>query len=126
MNAIHLSGRLATEPEVKDFENSTVCRFKIAVPGSAERTDFFAVEYWNPGGVADLLEKGAPILVSGFLKQEQWTGDKGEKRSRVVVVARVLELLESRAAAEARRAEGRSGSQRKRTFARASSAPVRR
>ena len=128
MNAIHLSGRLATEPEFKEFENSSICRFNMAVQGSSERTDFFSVEYWNPGGVADLLEKGAPVLVSGQLKQEQWTTEKGEKRSRVVVVARFIELLESRAAAELRRSEGHSGkqAQRKQSFTRRRAAPAQR
>ncbi len=115
MNAVHLSGRIASDPEIRDFENSTLCRFSLAVSGPApagkpangsdraERTDFFNVEFWNPGGVADILEKGAPVLVSGFLKQDQWTTEDGEKRSRVVVSARLVELLESKAAADLRR-----------------------
>ncbi|MCC5807937.1 MAG: single-stranded DNA-binding protein [Opitutales bacterium] len=115
MNAIHLSGRIATDPEIREFENSTLCRFSLAVSGPGlsakssngqdreERTDFFSVEFWNPGGVADILEKGAPVLVSGFLKQDQWTTEEGEKRSRVVVSARLVELLESKAAADLRR-----------------------
>ncbi len=126
MNAVHLSGRIATDPEIRDFENSTLCRFSLAVSGPAaagksanssdreERTDFFNVEFWNPGGVADILDKGAPVLVSGFLKQDQWTTEDGEKRSRVVVSARLVELLESKAAADLRRqnaaAPARNGS----------------
>lgn len=115
MNAVHLSGRIASDPEIRDFENSTLCRFSLAVsvPSAAvkstnggdraDRADFFTLEFWNPGGVADILEKGAPVLASGYLKQDQWTTEDGEKRSRVVVSARLVELLESKAAADLRR-----------------------
>jgi single stranded DNA-binding protein len=103
MNSVHLSGRVASDPEIREFDDSTLCRFSLAVSSSSDRADFFTVEYWNPNGVVDLLEKGAPILVSGFLKLDQWTAENGEKRSRVIVSARLLELLETRAAAEIRR-----------------------
>ncbi|MCC5839448.1 MAG: single-stranded DNA-binding protein [Opitutales bacterium] len=103
MNSVHLSGRIASDPEIREFDDRTLCRFSLAVSAGPDRADFFSVEYWNPNGVVDLLEKGAPVLVSGFLKQDQWTADNGEKRSRVVVSARLLELLETRAAAEVRR-----------------------
>lgn len=103
MNSVHLSGRLASDPEIREFDDRTLCRFNLAVSSGPDRTDFFTVEYWNPNGVVELLEKGAPLLISGFLKQDQWTTDNGEKRSRVVVSARLVELLETRAAAEIRR-----------------------
>lgn len=39
------------------------------------------------------LTKGKQIGVSGFLKQERWTDQSGQNRSRVTIVANDIQLL---------------------------------
>ena len=31
MNSVHLSGRVASDPEIREFDDSTLCRFSLAV-----------------------------------------------------------------------------------------------
>jgi single-strand DNA-binding protein len=103
MNRVMLIGRLTKEPEVKFLPSGTkVATFSIAVNRKfrdknnewKEETSFFDLEAF--GKLAERvaqLEKGYQIAVEGSLKQEKWTTQSGEKRSKVKIVASKVNLI---------------------------------
>lgn len=54
-----------------------------------EQVSFFDVTCWNDlaNNVADTVEKGSRVIVTGRLEQRSWETQTGEKRSKVEVVA---------------------------------------
>jgi len=54
-----------------------------------EQVSFFDVKAWGQLGenVAESIEKGCRVVVTGRLEQRSWETDQGEKRSKVEVVA---------------------------------------
>lgn len=73
--------------------------------------NFIDVKFWGDRGqrLVDWLSKGAPIAVSGQLKMESWDDkNTGDRRTKMVCMARDIELLETKAQREQR--EGRSSS----------------
>lgn len=42
------------------------------------------------------LQKGSKTLIEGYLKLESWTDNKGEKKSRHVVIVESLKMLDSK------------------------------
>lgn len=110
LNTVILSGRAGRDPEVRYFETGqSVAKFPVAVDRNAkgEDADWFDVEVWGKSAqfAADYIRKGARIAVEGRLKQEKWQ-DKatGKQRSSVLVSAFRVELLDTKAEAEARQA----------------------
>jgi single-strand DNA-binding protein len=107
LNTVILSGRAGRDPEVRYFESGqNVAKFTMAVDRNAkgEDADWFDVEVWGKSAqfAADYLRKGARVAVEGRLKQERWQDKSGQNRSSVVVSAFRLELLDTKADAQAR------------------------
>ena len=92
-NVVTLRGRLTRDPEAKQVGDKTVVAFSLAVNGYGEKVSFLDVEAW--GKTAEVVEayagKGKLVTVTGRLEQQRWEKD-GQKRSRVIVVARDVEL----------------------------------
>ena len=124
-NKVILIGRLARDPECRTFGNGgKVAKFSFAVGNRKKNAQtgqwedvpmFVDVEAYNRGDngtlanrVEQYLQKGALICVEGKLHLDSWD-DKttGQKRYKHKVVADVIEFLETKAVAEARR--GASG-----------------
>jgi len=118
MNTVHLSGNLATDPVgrkvtvVRDGQRteSTTASFLLAVnrprragtdqdPGA----DFVRVEVW--GKAADnalqYLKKGRRVNVEGRLRSSRWTGQDGQTRYDLRVIARRIEYWPVRNGAQA-------------------------
>jgi single-strand DNA-binding protein len=107
LNTVILSGRAGRDPEVRYFESGQhIAKFTMAVDRNAkgEDADWFDVEVWGKSAqfAADYLRKGARVAVEGRLKQERWQDRSGQNRSSVVVSAFRLELLDTKADAQAR------------------------
>ncbi len=95
-NKVILMGNLTRDPETRTTPNGqSVTNFSLAVnrtwKGSDGNTQE-AVSYidcvaWGRTGevIAQYMQKGRPILVSGRLDQRSWEQD-GNKRSRVEVI----------------------------------------
>ncbi len=108
LNTVILSGRAGRDPEVRYFETGkSVAKFPLAVDRNAkgEEADWFEVEVWGNSAqfTADYIRKGSRVAVEGRLKQEKWQ-DKatGKQRSSVLVSAFRVEMLDTKAEAEAR------------------------
>lgn len=115
MNSVILTGRAGRDPEVRYFEDgNTVAAFSMAVDRNSRNDDgpdWFDVEFWGKSAQAsaDNVRNGSRIGVEGRLEQQRWVDRKtGEKRSKIVIKGFRLELLDSKADAQARQQAGAS------------------
>ena len=100
INIVTLVGRLTKDAEVKALPSGAeVAEMSIASNYSVKKGDqwvdevsYFDVVKFKPGGLAQYLKKGKQISVVGELQQQRWEKD-GQKRSRVKIMARKLQLL---------------------------------
>lgn len=93
MNEVRISGRLTRDPEMRITTNSVVANFSIAhsykQKSGDQKVNFFDIVAWRD--IADKIvadfKKGEYIEITGYLEQQTWKNNEGEKRSKVVVVA---------------------------------------
>jgi single-strand DNA-binding protein len=101
-NSVVLVGNVTRDPEVKFLQSGTaVCDLGLAINERVKRGDDYVDEpvfvdvtlFGRTAEVAgEYLAKGAPVLIAGRLKYEQWEKD-GQKRSKLKVVAEKLQML---------------------------------
>lgn len=88
---VTLTGNLTRDPETRFTPGGqAVTNFGIAVNrGKDKPGEFFDITAWEELGenVADSLQKGDRVIVTGRLQQRSWETDAGDKRSKVEVVA---------------------------------------
>jgi single-strand DNA-binding protein len=83
-NTITTAGYLVSDPEVRSFNDNTVCQIRMCISNDrAKEKCFIDVELW--GKQADIakqyLTKGRSILLTGELKFSSWEHD-GKKYSK--------------------------------------------
>ena len=95
-NNVTLIGNLVDDPELR-FTPSGVAMAKIRMAVNRrwrsqdgewqEQTSFFGGTIWREQAeqVAESLQKGMRVIVSGRLEQRSWENDQGEKRSVVEI-----------------------------------------
>lgn len=98
-NNVTLVGNVTRAPEVRFTPSgASIVSFGMAVNRRwqnkqtnewKEQVSFFDVKAWGQLGenVAESIEKGTRVIVSGRLEQRSWEADSGEKRSKVEIVA---------------------------------------
>ena len=97
-NSFVVSGFVANEAQVRNFETASVARFSIAVSRSEKKGEvttytsaFLAVEAWRKNEAADSfdrIKKGEHLTVKGYFRPEEWTDSAtGQKRNRIVMSA---------------------------------------
>jgi single-stranded DNA-binding protein len=96
LNLVVLCGRLAVEPELKEFGSGTrLIRFLVTVRSDEpkRRVDVVPVTLWDPADdlVDDLPEKGRRVWVCGAVQRRFWESSDG-RRSRLEVVAEQVRL----------------------------------
>jgi single-strand DNA-binding protein len=95
-NKVILMGNLTRDPEVRSLPSGqSVTNFSLAVNrtwkgqdgNTQESVSYIDCVAWGRTGevIAQYMQKGRPILVSGRLDQRSWEQD-GQKRSKVEVV----------------------------------------
>ena len=96
MNNIALTGNMVRNPTSKTLvSGSTLCLFCIADNDgwkASEHVSFFECEAWGKTGeiIMQYLQKGDQVSVYGRMKENQWTDDTGNKKSKMsIVVANV-------------------------------------
>jgi single-strand DNA-binding protein len=98
LNLVVLCGRLAVDPEIKEFETgSKVARLLVTVRSEEprRRVDVVPVTWWDPD-VEVLGEgpaKGRRVWVCGSVQRRFWESEDG-RRSRLEVVAEQVHLKE--------------------------------
>ena len=108
MNITILKGNLTRDPEINTLPSGdSVVNFSIAVndyyndkqTGQQKQiTDYFDCKAY--GSKADninkFFNKGRPILIEGALKQEKWTDNNGQNRSKVIVRIKDWQFVDSK------------------------------
>jgi single-strand DNA-binding protein len=105
-NKVILMGNLTRDPETRTIPSGqTVTNFGLAVNRTwrnadgqtQENVSFIDCVAWAKTGeiLAQYLQKGRPVLVSGRLEQRSWEQD-GQKRSKVEVVVEDFNFIDSR------------------------------
>lgn len=99
MNKVFLIGNLTREPELRFVAGSgkAVANINIAVsrPFKKDETDFFQVVIWGKQAeaVANHLDKGSKVAVSGYVYNEHWEDKQGNKRTTTKINAEQIEFL---------------------------------
>ncbi len=96
-NNFTVTGFLGKDAEIREFTNSSVARFPLAVSRqerNAEETNrisaFMNIETWRKNentGSFDQLTKGTMLTIEGYFRSEEWTDKGGVKHNRIVMVA---------------------------------------
>lgn len=102
MNIIVMTGRLSTEPELRQTTNGTaVCNFSIAVPRDYKNeegnydSDFFNCVAWRGTGemVAKHFKKGQRINLNGSLETRTYQDkDTGKNRTAYEIIVDRVEF----------------------------------
>ncbi|MBI5685600.1 MAG: single-stranded DNA-binding protein [Verrucomicrobia bacterium] len=106
LNKVFLLGNLTRDPERSYTpKGMALTKFGLAVNHvyttesgeKREEANFFDIAVWGKQAeaAAQYLSKGRPVLIEGRLRYETWQNDKGEKRSRISVVAERVQFLGS-------------------------------
>jgi len=105
-NKVILMGNLTRDPEVRATNSGqSVTSFGLAVNrtwrgadgNQQESVSYIDCVAWGKGGeiIAQYIQKGRALLVSGRLEQRSWEQD-GQKRSKVEVVVEDFNFVDSR------------------------------
>ena len=101
INEFSISAFVATVPEVKEFEKSSIARFCLSVSHTENKGDekvtktaLLPVEKWVSNSKKDELNdlKGKYVTCNGFFKPDTWEED-GKKRSKIIFAVTKLEIL---------------------------------
>lgn len=105
MNKVILLGRLVADPETRYTQsNIPMTRFRLAVnrPGKPQEgqpsTDFFQITAWRSTAefVGKYFRKGQQVLVEGYLRNNTWTDQQGNKRYSDDIHAEQVYFADSR------------------------------
>lgn len=103
LNKVMLVGNLTRDPEVRylpsnqpvaDLRLAVNRRYKSSTGEDREETCFVSVAVWGKMAEAckNYLAKGAPVMVEGHLRYEEWERD-GQKQNRISVVAERVQFM---------------------------------
>jgi single-strand DNA-binding protein len=106
-NRVFLMGNLTRDPQLRYLpSNLAVCEFGVAMNrrfrdrdgNQREEVCFVDVTAWGRQAetINQYLSKGRGIFVEGRLKLDQWTGQDGQKRSKLTVVAENFQFIGGR------------------------------
>lgn len=106
-NRVILVGNLTRDPQLRYLPNNTaVCEFGLATSrrwrdqegNQREDVCFVDVSAFGRQGetINQYMAKGRQILIEGRLRFDSWTGQDGQKRSKLSVVAENFQFLGSR------------------------------
>lgn len=95
MNNVTLIGRLTRDPEHKTIGEHEITTFTIAINHNKTDTSFIDIEAWNKTGnvVQEHSGQGCRVGIEGSLKQQSWEKD-GQKRSKIIVNAYRVEIID--------------------------------
>jgi single-strand DNA-binding protein len=113
LNVVHLAGNITRDPTLKfladqkavgEFGLAINRRWKAGNGETREETTFIDIEVWGTTAenAAKYLKKGSGVYVQGRLKLDTWEDKKdGSKRSKLRVVADVLQFTDRKPAGAA-------------------------
>lgn len=95
---IIVSGNLGGDAELKHVKgDKELLKFRVAQSDRfTQQTNWFQVEYWRGGKIADYLTKGTQVIVEGRVRLEQWDGKDGRPGAALVITADDVRLIGGR------------------------------
>jgi single-strand DNA-binding protein len=108
INRVTITGNLTRDPELRSTGGGmSVCKLGVAVNHRRkdnqsgqwiEEPNFFDVTVFGSQGenCATYLSKGRPVAIDGRLAWSSWEAQDGSKRSKVEIIANVVQFLGSR------------------------------
>ena len=103
MNTVSVIGRLCRDGELKDVGSTNLLKMTVVVSKKyktkngeqREDTAFIDVTLWGQSAewLAEYAVIGAPVLVEGSLKQENWEDSDGNKQSKLIINAQRVQTL---------------------------------
>jgi single-strand DNA-binding protein len=100
LNKVLLIGHLGRDPEITATNSGkVVCKFSLAVDGGGkDKTEWVNIQAWEKTAeiCGKYLSKGSKAYIEGRLRNEQWEDKEVNKRSKTVVVANRVLLLDSK------------------------------
>lgn len=96
MNVVVLSGSLAVEPELREFQSGKRRLDYLLVvrteQGTHRRTDTLNVKYWDPPAalMRTKLKRGDRLLVAGSIQRRFWSSDAGKKSQHEIIASQVV------------------------------------
>ncbi len=111
-NKVILVGNLTRDPQLKYLpSNTAVCEFGMAINrrwrdkdgNQRDETCFVDLSAFGRTGetIHQYMAKGRPLLVEGRLKFDSWTGQDGQRRSKLSVVVENFNFIGAREGAPA-------------------------
>lgn len=97
MNIVMLIGRLTSDPELKQNEKYTQCKFTLAVNRIKEGTDFISCIAWNKQAEAinKYLKKGSQVAIEGRIQTGSYEDKQGNKRYTTDVIVQGINFIGS-------------------------------
>ncbi len=96
-NNFNLSGFVAVDATIKDFENSSVARFPLSIARketqgeqTVRKSALISCECWAKNADSArfaLLKKGSLVSISGYIRPDEYTDKEGKLQQRIVFVA---------------------------------------
>lgn len=106
LNKVILVGNLTRDPEMKQLPDKSLCKFSLAMNRNfkdaagekKQETTYVDVTVWGKQAEAckNYLSKGSCVMVEGSLKQDSWTTEAGEKRSKHEVNATQVQFMSTK------------------------------
>ena len=105
MNKMLVIGNAGTDPEMRytpngnavtSFRLATNRRYTTADGEQHEETEWFTVTAWNrlAETVNQYVTKGMKVYAEGRLKSDSWTGQDGQTRFRIEIIANDVRFLD--------------------------------
>ncbi len=111
LNKVMLIGRLGSDPEIRYTQDGTpVANFSLATDSPIKRgdqweseTEWHRVVAWRRLAeiCSEYLGKGSLVYVEGRLRTRSWEDRDGNKRWTTEIIARDIQILDSRGTADA-------------------------
>jgi single-strand DNA-binding protein len=107
LNKVMIIGNLGKDPEMKYTPQGTpITTFSVAVSRTRkgpdgqpiDETEWFRVVAWEKLAETcnEYLRKGSKVYIEGRLQTRKYTGQDGQERQMVEVVANEMQMLDSR------------------------------
>lgn len=104
MNKLTMTGRPATDPEVRYTQNNdAVANFRVAVDRKYKRDGQPTADFFNAtafGKTAEFIEKyvrkGQKIAFTGRLQNDDYTNKDGQKVTKAVIIIEEVEFCEKK------------------------------
>lgn len=96
MNLVILIGHLTSDPELKQNEKFTQCKFTLAVNRLKEGADFISCIAWNKQAeaISKYLKKGSQVAIEGRIQTGNYEKD-GVKHYTTDVIVQSLNFIGS-------------------------------